>query len=148
MEPGWFQVTLKLFLWHEGRYLALRDSHSGFGDLPGGRIGRDESVNLPAALEREVAEELGGAVELEFHPEPITLFSHYVLKDSAPAFAFVFEGRLKSGQLQLSDEHTDLFWMKAGDDPSTLFVGTMLDGVQKYLATNPLSRINENRMKR
>jgi 8-oxo-dGTP pyrophosphatase MutT (NUDIX family) len=148
MEPGWFQVTLKLFLWHEGRYLALRDSQTGFGDLPGGRIGLEEAGNLPAALQREVREELGEAIKIEFHPEPITLFSHYVLKDSAPAFAFVFEGIWKSGEWQLSGEHTELFWLKPDDDPSSIFVGTMLEGVQKYLATDPLSRINGNRMKR
>ncbi len=140
MEPGWFQITLKLFLWQGDRYLALRDSHTGYGDLPGGRIGETE-LDLSAALRRELVEELGSDASIVFRPEPVTIFPHFVLKDQAQAFAFVFEGQLTSGELQLSDEHTEFRWMQPAEDPASIFVGSMLNGVKKYLATEPLHRI-------
>lgn len=134
MNPGWFQITLKLVLWRNGRFLALRDSHSGFGDLPGGRIGQDELADFHGALRRELAEELGPACKVHLSREPICVFPHFVMKDNAPALAIVYEGDLLDGEPVLSDEHTESRWMSPEEDPAELFVGTMLDGLLKYRA--------------
>lgn len=134
MTPGWFQITLKLVLWKDGRFLAMRDSHSGLGDLPGGRIGQDELNSLTDALRRELTEELGPDCIVDLSPEPVCIFPHHVMKDNAPAIAIVYEGQLLDGQPTLSDEHTGFVWMSPEDDPAALFAGTMLDGLRKYFA--------------
>ena len=138
MEPGWFQVTLKLFLWHEGRYLALRDSHSGFGDLPGGRIGRDESVNLPAALEREVAEETGLLVRAHYLAEVFERIMHdaegraeyhYVLAD------YVCRVR-KDGPAvpQAGDDAGSVAWVRIEDLGSVLLTEGTKEVVERVYA--------------
>ncbi|MBW7857546.1 MAG: NUDIX hydrolase [Leptonema sp. (in: Bacteria)] len=145
MKPGLFQITVKLFLWHDQSYLALKDTGTGYGDLPGGRIGSFEAEDIMSALKRELEEELGSNLPIEISKEPVTIFYHFVIKDQAPAFGVVFEGKLTdssfANSFQLSDEHSDYRWLSIDSDPSKLFFGTMLDGVKKYLSTNPLSRL-------
>lgn len=133
MTPGWFQVTLKLILWQDDQFLALKDAQSKLGDLPGGRIGQDELYDFHGALQRELREELGNDIQTSISPEPVHVFPHFVVKDNAPAIAVLFEGTLQSGTPALSNEHSEMRWMSPDDDLMLLFSGTMLDGLRKYL---------------
>lgn len=60
MQEGLFQVGVKALIRDsEGRVLLLRDVHhaDGYWDLPGGRMGRDETFG--ETLKRELKEEIG-----------------------------------------------------------------------------------------
>lgn len=145
MKPGLFQITVKLFLWHNQSYLALKDTGTGYGDLPGGRIGSSEAEDIMSALRRELKEELGSNLPIDISKEPVTVFYHFVIKDRAPAFAVVFEAKLTDSSLadsfQLSDEHSEYEWLSVDVDPAKMFWGTMLEGVKKYLSTDPINRL-------
>jgi hypothetical protein len=57
MTPGFFQISLKLFLMRGDELLILRDRASKYGDLPGGRLGETEIyLPFPESLGREIRE--------------------------------------------------------------------------------------------
>ena len=65
-----------------GYYLVLEDAATGQGDLPGGRINKDE-IHRPFTenLAREVQEELG-SLRYRLYPEPIFVFPHFVFSNA------------------------------------------------------------------
>ncbi len=96
-----------------GRCLLLKRSISSKGnpgkwDLPGGKL--DPGENLEQALLREAIEETG-----------LTISLTRVLgaaESEAPARRvayLIFEGRITSGQVKLSEEHEDFSWVAVKD---------------------------------
>lgn len=93
----------------QGRCLLLRRAPAartnvGRWDFPGGKIDPGENINQ--ALEREIAEETRLVVEFE----RIAGSAQRDLPERLVAYLFV-EGRLISGDLQLSEEHDDYRWV-------------------------------------
>jgi 8-oxo-dGTP diphosphatase len=97
----------------EGQCLLLKRSMSSKGnpgkwDLPGGKL--DPGENLEQALLREAIEETG-----------LTISLTRVLgatESEAPARRvayLIFEGRIASGQVKLSEEHEDFTWVAVKD---------------------------------
>lgn len=135
MNPAFFQITLKLFLIKEGQFLVLRDRKSGFGDLPGGRLGEKEIYEpLTTALAREVGEELGDEIQYMVSDEPAFIFPMKMWSGGYEALGIAFVGFYDSGEIDLSDEHDHMEWVDLiSYDPADLFSEHMLDAVRKFL---------------
>ena len=114
MEQQPFALSVKvLVLDDQGRVLLLRRSmtsknNKGKWDLPGGKV--DEGEHFDEALLREVAEEAGLSITLE----RVAGATESELPDRKVAY-LLMEGRLLSGEVQLSDEHDDCQWVPRGE---------------------------------
>jgi len=135
MEPGSFQITLKVFLEKDGEFLVLRDRDSGTGDLPGGRLGRDEFYEpWHRALEREFREELGEDVRYRLEEEPLFIFPHFVIKDQTEALGVAYRARYLGGKIVLSEEHDQMSWEKTDAyNPDGFFPPTLAAAVRRRL---------------
>tara|TARA_B100001939_G_scaffold348218_1_gene374253 strand:- start:3806 stop:4330 length:525 start_codon:yes stop_codon:yes gene_type:complete len=152
-NPGRFQITLKLFLWSpelsddanvvkntdsdtspkSGYFLVMQDSATGQGDLPGGRINRDEIYDpFERSLAREVQEELG-QIQYRMNPDPLFIFPHFVARDQTEALGIAYAGQLLGGSLELSDEHNHYFWASMNEDVPEIFTDTMRSAVHTFL---------------
>jgi 8-oxo-dGTP diphosphatase len=97
----------------EGRCLLLKRSMSSKGnpgkwDLPGGKVDAGES--LEEGLLREVREEGGLTISLR------RVLGAAESESPTKRVAYlIFEGRLVSGEVRLSDEHDDFIWIDRKD---------------------------------
>ncbi len=135
--PGRFEVTMKVAVVQDDLLLVLRDAASGEGDLPGGRISTAEMLAPWAeAVSRELYEELGPDVQIALSREPVAAFPHVVAATGAPALGLLWEGRLLSGELQLSDEHAGYDWLPL-DGPAlrSRLSPTQADAIHRWLTT-------------
>ena len=106
-----FEVSLKAFIVHDGRALFVRESDTGYWELPGGRIDVGEEWEPQAVvLAREMREELGADLQITFGPEVATWVRQ---RPTDGAFLFIVArlGRPVSGEPTLSDEHDALSWV-------------------------------------
>jgi NUDIX domain len=138
LEPGWFQITLKVFLLREApggdQLLILKDAEKQIGDLPGGRIAVSELYTpWSDAVRREMSEELGDDLEYELVPEPIFFFAHLVENGGHPAIGFAYRARLKGGTVRLSAEHDWMQWVRLKTyRPDNLFTGHLALAVKRF----------------
>jgi 8-oxo-dGTP pyrophosphatase MutT (NUDIX family) len=111
-----FEVSLKAFVVRDGRVLVVRESDSGFWELPGGRIDVGEEWDPhEKILAREIAEELGPAFRVEAGIETVTWTRR---RPEDGVFQFIV-GRLcrhVAGEPVLSHEHDDLAWLEPGGE--------------------------------
>jgi len=104
-----YLVSLKVLLKKYDEYLFLRDAESGFLDLPGGRINRDErDVPLEKILQREIAEEISSSVQYKINKPA---FQYRASKDGQDIFIAVYEAEYLSGEIVLSPDHSDFVWV-------------------------------------
>ena len=104
----------------EGRILILREAESGYEDgtqgglwgLMGGRI--EPGENWLEGLKREVKEEAG--IEIDYI-KPIYIGEwRPVIQGQETQIVAVFNlCKIKSGEVKLSEEHSDYVWMKKSD---------------------------------
>ncbi|HEU4658027.1 MAG TPA: NUDIX hydrolase [Capillimicrobium sp.] len=116
-------TTMALLRDEQGRVLMLqraREPFRGRWDFPGGFVNAGETPQ--AAIEREVAEEIGLTVELG---EIVgTYASRYGDGDDARHTVDVaFTARVTGGELRLSDEHLDGRWFALDEAPEPAFAG-------------------------
>lgn len=129
---GYFQITLKVLLWDKDFFLYLKDAISGKGDLPGGRITRNEFFDWHAGLKRELEEELGRELQFEISPLPGFCFPHYIEKDKNHAVVVLFEGQYLGGKIQISGEHVSYDWLHKDADLGKYFSDTFLKGLEHF----------------
>jgi len=117
-KPEKFMISLKILLKNsQGEYLILKSpSNSPFWqgkyDLPGGRINEDEiNVDFPKLIDREIKEETGKTVKYKLRKDPVALVK-YRLDDGRCVLYILFEAKYISGQVVISNEHTDYRWQK------------------------------------
>jgi len=117
-----------------GRCLLLKRALSSKGnpgkwDLPGGKV--DPGENFEQGLLREVAEETGlaisiqrvvGAVESELPTRRVVYL--------------ILEGRLESGQVQLSSEHDEYVWINRWQLPKMELADQFRAFAQTYSHTD------------
>lgn len=138
LEPGWFQITLKVFLVREGEdgdeMLILRDAARQSGDLPGGRLAVSELHDpWESALRREIAEELGDDLRYELAPDPLFHFSHVVENGNHPAVGFTYHAEYRGGDPRLSDEHDWMEWVSIENySPEPFFRAHMAEAVKLF----------------
>ena len=132
-----FCVGQKAFIEREGKVLVLGDPVEGL-DFPGGKIQEGEAKDgdassLVLALQREVREETGLEIEVF---NPFAVWYHKFPKNhrnyGKVVYLVAFKCKYVSGELELSDEHSNSKWVdrnsyKEVDDGSDYF-----DVLRKY----------------
>ncbi len=146
-KQDFYHVSLKLLLKNsEGHILILKVpeefSMSGFYDVPGGRIDRDEfATKLESILRREVKEEIGD-VDVHINLNPIAVSRGVIPaskrregKEDLHIFYVFFEANFKGGDVRISDEHVGHEWINLSEiDPKKYFTGGILEGIEMFLA--------------
>ncbi len=102
-------VGQKAFIDKDGEILVLTDPQLGV-DLPGGKI-KEGELNLAEALKREVKEETG--LEIEIGKPFTTWMIEFPLdhRNQGKVFLVGYECKYISGEITLSDEHTEHKWV-------------------------------------
>ncbi|NUM25379.1 MAG: NUDIX domain-containing protein [Candidatus Buchananbacteria bacterium] len=150
-DPENFQVSLKILLKKNNQYLLLNvaktDRVAGMEkfDLPGGRINRDE-LNLPfhQLVDREVKEELGPLITYKLRPDPVSLgqaiipdFIEIKPGETRSRFFVLFEAEYLSGEIEISDEHSDYQWTDLQPNHiEQLFTPLLWDVLKNYFDWN------------
>lgn len=136
VEPGFFQITLKVMLIKGNQFLILRDAIAQTGDLPGGRLAQTEFYqSWVDALRRELHEELGPDVQYTLHEEPLFHFPHRILSAQTDALGIVYRATYRGGNLQISDEHDDFAWVSLDTyDPTGFFSASMAAAIRRFQA--------------
>ncbi len=106
-----FEVSLKAFIVHEGHALFVRESDTGWWELPGGRIDVGEEWEPQSAiLAREIAEELGRNLELSVGREAVTWMRRRPT-DGQFLFIVARPAIIEAGEPVLSAEHREMAWL-------------------------------------
>lgn len=136
MEPGFFQITLKVFLVKDNQFLILRDAIAQTGDLPGGRLSQTEFYqSWNDAIRRELREELGPAVQYTLHESSLFHFPHRILSAQTDALGIAFRADYQAGLIQISDEHDYFAWVPLDSyDPTGFFAPSMAAAVRQFQA--------------
>ena len=134
MKHACFQITQKLFIRRDGKFLVLRDRKSGYGDLPGGRITEEEFFgSWTDSVKREITEELGDEFVVNVNPEPAFLYPHRVNLDDHPCLIIAYHADYVKGEPVISDEHDYMSWEEIKTfSPESLFSEYMLEAVKLY----------------
>lgn len=108
-----YEVSLKALVVRDGRLLLLRESDTGWWELPGGRIDAGEEwAPHGDVLARELAEELGG----DFRVDPTSHVLTWTRQRPADGRFLLIVARLchhSGGEPRSSDEHDGLLWVDA-----------------------------------
>lgn len=118
-----FFVGQKAFIEKGDTLLLIIDPVYGL-DLPGGRIQVDER-NLHDALQRELKEETQLTVEIG---KPMVTWTWHVASEDRVGFLVGYQCKYRSGEVVLSDEHSEYHWVTENDVESFL---------RKYQKENP-----------
>lgn len=106
-----FEVSLKAFIVREGRALFVRESDSGYWELPGGRIDvGEEWLAHGEILAREIREELGDGFGVALSAEAVT-WTRQRPSDGQLLFLVARPGVVTGGEPLLSAEHSELAWL-------------------------------------
>ena len=111
-----FRVAVKSFIVDENNNLLVlkrepKDVHlPGIWEIPGGRLSHGE--NPFDGLKREVKEETGLDIEIT---NPLSV-RHFTRQDGQVINMIVFLCRPLSGNLSLSEEHTDHKWLDLSEE--------------------------------
>jgi len=129
-----FFVGLKAFIEKEGSLLVVRESGSfregGNWELPGGRIQQGETETpFNEVLLREVKEECG-AIQI-IVGDVIEIFRRKFANGQWVVLAG-FDCRYLSGEVTVSDEHSEYAWITAKDLPSYQFVPGYKEAIESY----------------
>ncbi len=131
-------VAVKVFLEKGGKFLIAKDNF-GVWDLPGGRIKKDEfETSMEDIVKRKISEELGEDVNYKLH-EPVVFMRHERVEHAqgnptVRIFAVGYRADLISGEIRLSQRHTEIFWADPKNfKPEDYFTGGWLKGVKEYL---------------
>lgn len=131
-------IAVKVFLEKNGKLLILKDCF-GKWDLPGGRLQKDEfDTPLEDVIKRKMKEELGDNVQYTIG-QPLLFMRHQRVEqvEGSPTiriFAIGYEGLLQSGDIHLSERHSEMIWVDPKNfKPEQYFEGGWLRGVEDYL---------------
>lgn len=155
-ENQWFHVSLKLFIKNKkGEILLLKmpngSSMAGYYEFPGGRIAVDENKDdFRDIIKREVSEELGNDFEYSVNLKPVSYSVHKynskLLEKEVSVLCLFFDANYISGEIELSDEHSDYVWMHINEqNVEKYFIRGPHEGMQNYLK---FKKNNENEFKK
>ncbi len=146
-KQQFFHVSRKVMLRNQaGETLVLdcgrgKGSMSGFWDLPGGRINRDErDLPLDQTIKREIFEEIG-QIEFTVDPRPVAAAVHVIPKEfhnfgeDMYVFIVLYEGEYSGGEIKISREHVAYKWIDLKKaKPEEWFTGGLLAAVKNYFS--------------
>lgn len=139
-----FEVSLKFIVKNDkGEVLLLKmptgGPMSGYYDLPGGRIKEKEKMQrFGKIFSRELEEELGSDVRIDFGKTPVAIGRHgypaQSLGEERIIFWVLFEGRYVGGRIEISPEHERHDWVHLKrENLEKYFVRGPLEGMYHYL---------------
>ena len=106
-----YEVSLKAFIVDGQRALFLRESDTGFWELPGGRIEvGEEWLPHEEVLARELREELGKDCRALFRSAAVT-WTRQRPTDGVFQLVIGRVGTLVAGRPKLSPEHDEMAWL-------------------------------------
>jgi 8-oxo-dGTP pyrophosphatase MutT (NUDIX family) len=110
-EYATYHVGLKVLLKRGEEFLFLTYRDGKHFDLPGGRIDDVEHTSpLNQVIAREVGEELGEEVKYKLG-KPVFQFRRHFESRGLHIFLTVYEALYLSGEIKLSEEHSNLQWI-------------------------------------
>jgi len=114
-----FRISVKGFVLDGDRFLIVKraenDVHmAGIWEPPGGRLENGESPF--SGLKREVKEETGIDIEI-LNPLGV---KHFVRQDGQRVTMLLFLCRALSGEVKLTEEHSDFEWVNVLESKSKL----------------------------
>lgn len=114
-----FEVSQYIVVMNEGKILMLQASDltriSGKWSFPGGHIDYGETVD--ESLKREVKEEANIDIEI------ISPIKTDVIKDT---YTTIFAAKYVSGEIKLSEEHSDYRWVKIDEMKNMNLISNVL----------------------
>jgi len=106
-----FHVAMKAFIGREGTLLVVKDSSSGFWELPGGRIDvGEENIPHSEVLLRELREELGPNLDVAVE-RPMVSWTKRLWGEDGFVVLVGWRCDYRKGEVRLSDEHTEFRWV-------------------------------------
>lgn len=125
-----FRIGVKAFIVQGGKVLFIRrrnnDPHNpGMWDLPGGRVDLGEDPRI--GLVRETKEETN--VDIEVGP-PLDV-QHFTRQDGQVITLLFFFCRKISGEIKLSEEHTEYLWVNMAN-PEVSLPPWLLPVIENY----------------
>ncbi len=109
-EDKQFYVGQKAFIEKDGEVLVLFENTEAKLDYPGGKIQEGE-LDFAEALKREVREETSLEIEVG---DPFATWYYEITQGRSAGkkiFLVAYRCRYISGEVKLSDEHTDFRWV-------------------------------------
>lgn len=106
-----YRVDLKVLLKKGDEFLFLEFLDGEKIDLPGGRIDvGEENTSLEEIIAREIKEELGEEVKYILG-KPVFQYRVFLKERGWSIFLTIYEAEYLSGEIKLSDEHSDYKWV-------------------------------------
>ena len=106
-----FEVSLKAFILRNGKALFLRERDTGYWELPGGRIDvGEERTPHPEIMGREICEELGPEIRLEFGNATVSWTREHP-GEARYVFLVARIAAWVAGATHLSEEHDAQAWL-------------------------------------
>jgi hypothetical protein len=136
-KENWF-VAVKVLLRNGDDLLVLKDTF-GDGDIPGGRLRKDDfTTPLLEVLKRKISEEIGDQIQYEINPDPVVLFRHERFEvgsgETRRIFAVGYEANYLGGEITLGDYLESYTWVNIHTvNLSEYLEGGWLTGVEEYL---------------
>jgi len=110
---AYFQISTKALL-NKDKEILLLITNDGYYDFPGGRMDKLEvDLDLEQILIRELQEELGKDLKFKINNLVFATKRHYDKNNlDQHVLALFFDVNYLTGNIQLSDEHSESQWMK------------------------------------
>lgn len=121
-------IPQKALIEHDGKVLIVFDAVKKVWELPGGRINIGEELDMAAALQREIREELGVAITVG------ELFDAFIFIGSVPHCVVTYRCRLVGGPDSITIDGVEVGaakWISAIEDIADL---EMQEGYKRLLA--------------
>jgi len=137
VEPAhqYFQVTLKAFIKNRETILVVQNRSDDLWELPGGRIGQDETnKNLPTILLREIQEELGVSFQCTIGSISCAWIRPSLKKENLFFFITGFECQYEGGDILLSPEHQNFRWVRKDQLLEMSFMNTYREAIEYYMS--------------
>jgi len=143
-EKDFYHISLKLIIKNNlGEVLILKDrddgSFSGFYDLPGGRINKDEfSSDYIEIVKRELYEETG-LKDVLIDRAPVGIGRAKIKSldqdgNKIRVFYVFFEAKYLNGNVIISREHSGFKWVNLKNIKlEDYFTASVLEGLKQYL---------------
>lgn len=128
-----FDVGLKAFIERDGKVLVMRESIGGLWEVPGGRIDvGEEKLGLHEILQREILEELGPSLTVSIG-QP---FTSWIRVWTPPKSGYVYLTGFRcpyiKGEIQISDEHSEMRWISPADIDTLDFAPGFKVAIKKF----------------
>ncbi|HEX8182438.1 MAG TPA: NUDIX domain-containing protein [Candidatus Saccharimonadales bacterium] len=128
-----YQVATKALI-YKGEKILVLITPDGYVDFPGGRVDESErDIPWTEALKREIAEELGENIVIDIGDTVFVSKRQYKIDTLQHIAAIFFRCTYVSGEVTLSEEHSDHVWLTAKE---------LIDSKRKFLSEDERKQLS------